>query len=71
MAHDWGGQKKRKEGQKEEWKEGREGGDKKMNLRQSSEVTIKIRQMFVCKAVAPNRSQGLNLISILAAKTFS
>lgn len=34
-----------KEGQKKEWKEGREGT--KTNLRQSSKVTIKARQVFV------------------------
>lgn len=67
-AHDWGGQKRREEGQKEEWKEGSERI--KTNLRQCSELTIKGRQLFVCKEVAPNRSHGLNFINILAARTF-
>lgn len=68
MAHDWGGQKRGKERQEEKWKEG--SYRIKTNLRQSSEITGKVRQIFVYKEVAPNRSQGLNFINILATKTF-
>ena len=42
------------EGGREGWEEAREGGRGQTNLRQTTQVIIKGKQIFVCKAVTHN-----------------